>query len=330
MKKPKPTLDEILKSDPFYDGGNTNLDLSGFPHLQPGPEDESPIDERFAPLDTRGQGIGSSGLKEFLANPDSDSLAEVGKRDPKLRQKLEEEHAEAVANAFRAKRPDYFRSADNYTALVQHLAVKHLRKDYLSDSEAVRELTAAQVWTVENLESAFHTLTQRGELEVRPGQIKQLTKEEADEVVAAIHSEGPETAVIQYIIYALGGKMPEYESPREFLAQNAELASRAAEFVWLNSRPNACDSAEWRAYKEQRLAGKRLVTVRMLDEIWKQFEKEQARSALFREVPADRESEPPQPSLDELSDADVERLMSGTLKAHAQQVKQRRGGGILS
>src|SRR5260370_29233549 len=82
------TPEEVLKSDPFY-SPDTNLDLSAFPWLRP-LADEPVDDGKFAQLDRRGMGIGSSALKQFLTNPDRESVAEL--RDPEPLRKFEQQH----------------------------------------------------------------------------------------------------------------------------------------------------------------------------------------------------------------------------------------------
>src|SRR6267154_2085829 len=82
------TLEEIRQSDPFITE-DTNLDLSAYPWLTP--LADAPVDDgKFAPVDRRGMGIGGSALKEFLANPDRESVVEL--RDPEALKKFDEQH----------------------------------------------------------------------------------------------------------------------------------------------------------------------------------------------------------------------------------------------
>src|SRR5437879_13733955 len=82
------TLEEIRQSDPFITE-DTNLDLSAFPWLRP--LADAPVDDgKFARVDTRGMGMGSSDLKKFLTNPDRESVAEL--RDPEALKKFDEQH----------------------------------------------------------------------------------------------------------------------------------------------------------------------------------------------------------------------------------------------
>jgi hypothetical protein len=60
-------LAEALASDPFTHGDDLHIDWSGVPSMRPLMEqDTSWIDDEFAPLDTRGSGIGSQDLKAFI------------------------------------------------------------------------------------------------------------------------------------------------------------------------------------------------------------------------------------------------------------------------
>src|SRR5258706_10420793 len=84
-------LQEAINSDPFLAGNDVNLDLSGFPHLQTLPDADA---EEFAPIDTRGMGIGSSALKRFLNAPDRESIAEM--HDIDLLRKFDEQQGDGT------------------------------------------------------------------------------------------------------------------------------------------------------------------------------------------------------------------------------------------
>lgn len=64
VKTAQKFADAIARDTFLQDGGFEQLDTRGIPSLQDG--DSNWIDEEFAPLDTRGSGIGSRELKQFI------------------------------------------------------------------------------------------------------------------------------------------------------------------------------------------------------------------------------------------------------------------------
>src|SRR5258708_2635741 len=81
-------LQEAIFSDPFLAGNDVHLDLTSYPHLIPLADAKDEVEE-FAPIDTRGMGRGSADLKNFLANPDRESVAEL--HDPEALRKFDEQ-----------------------------------------------------------------------------------------------------------------------------------------------------------------------------------------------------------------------------------------------
>src|SRR5216684_3711781 len=86
-------LQEAINSDPFLAGNDVNLDLSGFPHLQALADTDAEAEE-FAPVDTRGMGLGSSALKRFLNSPDREAVQEL--RDPDALRKFDEQQGDGT------------------------------------------------------------------------------------------------------------------------------------------------------------------------------------------------------------------------------------------
>ena len=64
VKAAQKFADAIARDAFLQDGGHEQLDTRGIPSLQDG--DSNWIDEEFAPLDTRGSGLGSRDLKAFI------------------------------------------------------------------------------------------------------------------------------------------------------------------------------------------------------------------------------------------------------------------------
>jgi hypothetical protein len=125
-------------------------------------------DERFAPLDDRGLGLGSSALKqavEELANDprgQEQVAGEIG--NPELLEEWPYSKAEQVAREFMRLNPSYYRCQENWETLVQTLALNGLgwHEDMATTEEAQEELIKRGFWTVENLTSAFKAVFREG------------------------------------------------------------------------------------------------------------------------------------------------------------------------
>src|SRR5260370_11881614 len=88
MAQARMTLEEIRRSDPFM-SEDTHLDISSYPWLTP--LADAPVDDgKFAPVDTRGMGAGSSALKRFINAPDREAIE--GLRDTALLPEFDEQH----------------------------------------------------------------------------------------------------------------------------------------------------------------------------------------------------------------------------------------------
>jgi hypothetical protein len=166
---PKLTREEIL-NDPFASG--MNLDLTGYflPEATPNEQRTEAHDNNgFNRVDFR-QGFSAPTVEQMLANPETrEALAE---RDPNFREQYAEEMVAKVCGQFRDKHPEYYCTDRNFSTLIQTLAVKLLKKDYLSDDDAERELFDAGHWTVDQLSSCYKYLLKAGKLDVPRGTIR--------------------------------------------------------------------------------------------------------------------------------------------------------------
>jgi hypothetical protein len=285
--------------DPRFD----NVDLSAYPDY--GRPSEKPEDDRFAPSPAAPSR--SNPLKQFVRKPDEEALRQLADetRDPALIEELEDVRGEREALAFVRSHPTYYKTDSNLEIMQEWLEGKAL------------------AFTRQNLARAFKALSAQGKLEVPRGQHRRLTEEELKDVAVAIQADGEEIALIQYIKYSLG-RLDErdYESPREFLAQHADLASEACWFVWLNSRPHASDTPELREFVKTQMRGKPFLTVKHLDAIWALFEKhreQKARDAMFSEFqPEPETAETISEGLEQMDDEGVKRLYKSTLQHIAQ------------
>jgi hypothetical protein len=324
----------------FIDESFGQLDLSGCISLLTAPSEDAQLpDERFAPLDDRGRGLGSSALKqavEDLAN-DPEVQEQVAREtgNPELLREWQYTKAEQVAREFMRLNPNYYRCQENWEALVQTLALNALgwHEDVASTEEAQEELIKRGFWTVENLTSAFRSLSREGVLEVKPGQARNLTERERRAIALQASSGDIEGAITRYLLR----RVPE-EKANAFMdaptaidaldevadPELARIVREAVWFCWENARPNYSPNPERRKFMQEYIAG-RIPTARLLDEAWaacQAAERDALRSGLLRQV-----SEPDYtqhaPNLDGLTDEAIDSLYHRTLRKMAEDSRHR-------
>jgi hypothetical protein len=316
----KLTREEIL-NDPFAKG--MNLDLTGY--FLP---DETPAEQRTEAFDKDGfnrvdfrQGFSAPSVEEMLANPETrEALAE---RNPDFREHYREEMVEKVCNEFLEKHADYLDSGKNYSTLVQEMAAKLLKKKRLSDEDAERELFEGGHWTVDMMSSAYRYLLKAGKLEVPRGTTRELTEKEKLELIAQIRTTdifGALDVVMNYVKWSLG-EVGDYSSPEEFLAENAELASRAAEFVFWHQRGGTIDAAEYNQFRRERLAGQKILTPQVISDAFDAWKKSKKHSFLFPDQASTPEVELPAPNFEDLSTEELTDLLQ---KTKLEQARSRR------
>lgn len=325
----------------FLDSQFAPLDLSGCPScLQPVSEDEATRaelpDERFAPLDDRGMGLGSSALKQGIESMVYDrevqqELARAGNADALAT--LQQDDAARVAIEFRRKHADYYRSDENWQALVQWLAAKHLAWDDADPNEAQEELIKLGYFTLDTLNAAYKALTRAGSLETDPMQPRQLSEQQRRSIALQASTSGFDDAVSRYLqlrlpedVACIIAQTFSLEEMYDHFADPAvkNVIEEAAWFCWQNARADFAPTKERLSFMQSYLAG-RIPTAPLLDAAWQacqQNEKDALRSVVLRQT-----SEPAQvagPDLDRLSDAEIDSLYHGTLQRVAQEAKQAR------
>jgi hypothetical protein len=314
----KLTREEIL-NDPFAKG--MNLDLTGYflPDQTPAEQLTEAFDkDGFNRVDYR-QGFSAPTVEEMLANPDTrEALAE---RDSNFREQYREEMVEKVCGQFRQKHPDYLCTDKNFTTLVQEMAVKLLKKDWLSDEDAERELFDGGHWTVDLMSSCYRFLLKAGKLDVPKGTIRQLTEKENLELIAQIRMGEQNEAVLNYVGWSLG-EFADYESVTQLLAENAELASRACEFVFWHSMAGTISAEEYNRFKRERLAGHKILTVPLIRNAFDAWKKSNKHSFLFPDQTATPEAvELPPQNFEDLSTEELTDLLQ---KTKLEQARSRR------
>jgi hypothetical protein len=260
----KLTREEIMNSDPFAAGAN--LDLSGYFLPEPTPEQLTEAHDKngFNRVDLR-QGFSAPSVEEMLANADTrEALAEL---DPNFREQYAEEMVEKVCGQFRQKHPDYLCTDRNFSTLIQTMAKKLMQTDWLSDDDAERALFDAGHWTLDQMSNAYRYLLKAGKLDVPKGTIRELTEKEKLELIAQIRTGSPDEAALNYVGWSLGG-FGDYESPWQLLAENAALASQAAEFVFYHSQAGTITADEYNQFKKDRLAGHKILTASLIEKAY--------------------------------------------------------------
>jgi hypothetical protein len=295
----------------FLSDGLGTLDLSGSPDLMP------LVEDKFAASDSKGFNnvvqSQANQLKALAENPDQDTIARLAQEtgDPDLAQHILDEREGAVAENFVAAHPSYYRSDWNYDRLRSYLDDKH------------------QEFNAENLDAAFKFLTRTGQLEVKPGQARNLDESELLYVINLAKNNQIEDAVTQYLTYALPDAADVWDDDTEFLSDPRTVAVRnaACRFVWFHSRP-VQDSAEFRAFEKTFFKNRPVRTITDYDAAYAAFEKYDRQ---IRREDLLHDSQPVGPAradLEEMSDEQINSLTHKTLNARAKQMIAARGRAI--
>ena len=107
---------ESAWTDPAFGG----IDLSQFPSLQPLPPERTRDDGRFARhWDDTPLSVSASALRNFVSDPDAESLERVGDEigHEGFRNEVRQRKGESVCARFKASCPDYLPTDTNPTAL---------------------------------------------------------------------------------------------------------------------------------------------------------------------------------------------------------------------
>lgn len=299
------------QTEAFLTDGFGTLDLSGSPSLQPLSND------KFEPQDKHGFSnvvmSERNRLRELAENPDQDTIVRIAEEtgDPDLAQNILDEREGAVAENFVATHHGYYRSDWNYERLRSYLDDKH------------------QEFNSENLDAAFKYLTRTGQLEVKPGQARNLDESELLYVINLAKNNQIEDAVSQFLGYALPDAADVWDDDTEFLSDPRTVAVRndACRFVWFHSRP-VQDSAEFRAFEKTYFKHRPVRTIADFDSAYVAFEKYDRQ---IRREDLLHDSQPVGPAradLENLTDSEVESLTHKTLQARAKQMIAARGRAV--
>jgi hypothetical protein len=309
----------------WLDDGFGQLDLSGFPSLNPLPA-EPRDDSRFARSWQDTDFSRSAGaLRSFVSSPDADALERVGNEtgNQNFLADVRDQRAERIVLEFKFRNPAYLPTDENFRSMVTTLAFNALPPSEQGGDprDLVDVLADRGHWTVENLQRVYDALNREGLLEVESGTARNLTEREKLRVSRMAQRGQLDAALGEFLRCALDGEEPDLEmlnDPRYTGACNA-----AVFFVFSATQLDYQPTPEREAYM-LRYAGARPLTIPLLQQAW--------RSCLQHERRADRSEliasfEPTQPTpkdIDALEDNDVDRLYHDSLRA------ARRAPGILA
>jgi hypothetical protein len=147
--------------------------------------------------------------------------------------------------------------------------------------------------------------------------IRELTQAQRLEVVRMCQAGEKYKAIDLYIHYALGHL---HRSDEQLLADPAllPLLDQIAEETWFYSEPDAPDSEEWHAFKEQ-FAANRPLNHDILDSAFAAFKEAAPR---VREMDEAEEPEEPEPDLNDLSDEEVQKVYTATVRQSARSARR--------
>jgi hypothetical protein len=298
--------------------------------LKPPSEDSQLPDERFAPLDDRGVGLGASALKrgieQLVKDPEVQAQVAYETGNPDLIEEYQHRQAEQVSREFMRRNPAYHRCEENHEALVQTLAFNAFgwHEDEADVDEAQEELIRRGFWTTENLTAAYNALSRAGALQVRPDQPRKLTERDLRAIALQAGAGDIEGAISRYLLLRAPADTKELFLSAPTMADAldeiadpaiADIVSEAVWFCWQQGRAEYSPSADRRSFLQSYIAG-RIPTVRLLDEAWaacQAEEKSGMRASLFRQLDEGATGSDT-PDLEALDDDEVDRLYHSTLR----------------
>jgi hypothetical protein len=301
MATPK-TAEEVLKSDPFY-SPDTNLDLSAFPWLNP--LADAPVDEeKFAPVDVSGKGVGSSALKKFLSNPDRESVAEL--KNPDLLKKFDEAHTGTLVHANGIPFQVIERGGRWHAKGIVDAQVHRFVAD--TRDELFPKLTRVA------FENSIRALTQDEELHIH-----------------RLAQSGDESAAFgQYFLNRIGPQVASMEDPLTELLSDPkyrDVCDEAAFFIWAAQTDAYIPDPEFEE-RVARVAESKPLSGRLITSIWIEHldgRQKKDRAVLLGQLQAP-EPEVADPTaiqsvLEDASDADIEKMMTATKREYTKQVR---------
>ena len=272
-----------MKSDPFY-SADTNLDLSAYPHLQQALADPEP-EEKFAPLDMRGTGLGSSDLKQLLRNPDREAILEL--RDPELLRKFDEEHGDGV------------------TVLAGGVRFQISHRDGKWKAQGTTPDGTLHRFTASTRDELFPKISRA----VSENSVRELTPEQELQVTRLAQSGDEATAFGQYFLARIGPKVTTMDDPFELLSdpKYRSVCDDAAYFIWAARNDNYIPSPKFEEMLG-RVAETKPLNARLITSIWIRYLDEKQEKNQQADSPEQAET------LEDLDDEAITKTYWNTLK----------------
>ncbi len=300
------------------------LDLSAFPSLQEPPQ-PSRDDDRFA-KDWRDNALSGSAtaLRAFVSNPDNETLERVGREtgNEDFVDEIRQRRGELVVQQFRQLCPDYIPCQDSFENLVKTLsfnALSHSQQDEDTDDQ-VNLLIDGGYFTPENLAACFKALSREGLMPVPRGTARNLSSSERLRVSRLAQSGRIDDAIGFYLECAL----PDEEPTLELINDPAyrDVCDSACWAVWEEIALDYVPTPQREAFLRRHVGG-RPITIPLLQSAWAACQKNEeghSRSELLGQI--EHPETQPVTTIDELSDAAVDDLYRGSLRAYAQTFRR--------
>jgi len=326
------------ESGAFLDGSFGGLDLSAFPSLdKPAMESFETEDKHgFSNVDTRGL-PGANRLKETIQSPDKETLTQLAETDPAIAEQLAEQQTGDVAEEFVRQNEHYLRTDFNRETIIKRMLKRHMAQDFrVYDRDADRATLAlhhAGFWTVENLTATYKQLLKEGELEIADNEPRCLNARDKTRVEQIASRGDVINAIIEYVKARIGPTAADevafsLADAQNFVTdpKNRPYLEEGVYFCWPLARPGFSPTRERWKFIKNYCAG-RFPTVALLDAAWaacQLAEKDATRSALFgSQSERSQSAQPTEPDFDNLSDDEIARLKTATLREFARQGRER-------
>jgi hypothetical protein len=322
----------IEKESAWTDENFGQLDLSAFPALAPQPVPET-HDSKFArEWSDTGLNRSAANLRHFIEDPGVEALERVGNEtgDPGYLREVRERKGETVAQQFKRTCPGYLPTNANLDSMVEVMAFNHLPTSQQdADTEGlIDRLVSVGAWTVANLTGCYRALDEQGLLQIPAGQPRNLTDAERLRVTRLAQLGHADQAISEYLQCALDGEEPTLE-----LINDPDYRQVCDDAVWAvfeDSQNDYYATPERRAYLA-RYCGGRPLTLMLMQAAWAACQASEAkheRGELLSQYQRPQDTAPPTAKdLDNMGDAEFERLYKDSIRAYAQSI---RGAGVLA
>jgi hypothetical protein len=321
----------IEKESAWTDENFGQLDLSAFPALAPQPVPET-HDSKFArEWSDTGLNRSAADLRSFIEDPGVEALERVGNEtgNPGFLRETREVKGELVAQQFKRACPGYLPTSANLDAMVETMSYNHLPSSQQGGDieDQIDALVAAGAWTVAHLTGCYQALNREGLLQVPAGQARQLSSSEKLDVSRLAQNGRQFEAIDKFLQFSLPDEDPGVEILRD--PAYRDLLDTAVLWVWELAQEDYSPTAERREFIQNFAAGRPL-TLTLVGSAWaacQENEKRHLRGELLEQYQRPEDTAPPtQKALDNMGDAEFERLYRDSIRAYAQQIK---GAGVL-